>query len=127
MDKFINERAEWAKFYEKELADIEWLRTPKEPEGYRHGWQSYACFIDESKAPFSRNKIMEILQENGVSTRPGTHAVHMLGFYANKYNIKPEDYPGAKAANNYSMAIPLHNLMTKEDYEYVVAVIKSIA
>jgi dTDP-4-amino-4,6-dideoxygalactose transaminase len=69
---------------------------------------------------------MEILQQNGVSTRPGTHAVHMLDFYANKYNLKPEDYPGAQASNDYSMAIPLHNLMTAEDYQYVVQVIKSI-
>ncbi len=126
LDKFIDERNEWAAFYERELADVEWLRTPKAPEGYKHGWQSYACFVDESKSPYPRNKIMEILQENGISTRPGTHAVHMLGFYAKKYNIKPEDYPGAQAANDYSMSIPLHNLMTKEDYEYIVAVIKSL-
>jgi dTDP-4-amino-4,6-dideoxygalactose transaminase len=50
----------------------------------------------------------------------------MLDFYANKYNLKPEDYPGAQASNDYSMAIPLHNLMTAEDYQYVVQVIKSI-
>lgn len=126
LDKFIDERQVWADFYEKELADVAWLRTPKAPEGYKNGWQSYPCFVDESKAPHSRNEIMEILQQNGVSTRPGTHAVHMLDFYANKYNIKPEDYPGAQASNDFSMAIPLHNQMTEEDYQYVVDVIKSI-
>ena len=126
LDKFIEDRQYWAHYYQKELAEIEWLRTPLEPKGYKNGWQSYPCFVEEKKAPYSRNKIMEILQHNGISTRPGTHAVHMLNFYAKKYNIKPEDYPGAKAANNLSMAIPLHNLMTKEDYEYVVDMIKSI-
>ena len=126
LDKFIDEREEWTKFYEKELREVKWLRTPNAPEGYKHGWQSYPCFVDESKAPHSRNEIMEILKQNGVATRPGTHAVHMLGFYAKKYNIKPEDYPGAQAANDYSMSIPLHNLMTKEDYKYVIEIIKSI-
>ena len=126
LDKFIDERQAWADYYAKELADVEWLRTPAVIDGYKNGWQSYPCFVDESKSPYSRNEIMEILQQSGVSTRPGTHAVHMLDFYAKKYNIKPEDYPGAQASNDYSMAIPLHNLMTEEDYQYVVQVIKSI-
>ncbi len=126
LDKFIDERNEWTKYYQRELAEVEWLRTPNAPEGYKHGWQSYPCFVDESKAPHSRNDIMEILQKHGIATRPGTHAVHMLDFYAKKYDIKPEDFPGAQACNDFSMAIPLHNLMTREDYEYVVAVIKTI-
>jgi len=41
-------------------------------------------------------------------------------------NIEPNDFSGAKAANDYSMAIPLHNRMVKDDYEYVVAKIKSL-
>lgn len=126
LDKFIDERQVWADYYAKELADVAWLRTPATPEGYKNGWQSYPCFVDESQSPMSRNDIMEYLQQNGISTRPGTHAVHMLNFYAQKYGIKPEDYPGAQAANDYSMAIPLHNNMSAEDYEYVVAVLKSI-
>jgi dTDP-4-amino-4,6-dideoxygalactose transaminase len=50
----------------------------------------------------------------------------MLGYYASKYNLKPEDFPGARAANDNSMSIPLHNRMTAEDYEYVTKVIKGI-
>ena len=126
LDKFIDERQVWADYYAKELASIEWLRTPATPEGYKNGWQSYPCFVDESKSPMSRNEIMEYLQQNGISTRPGTHAVHMLNFYAQKYGIKPEDYPGAQAANDYSMAIPLHNNMSLADFEYIVHHLKSI-
>ncbi|MEE9372605.1 MAG: DegT/DnrJ/EryC1/StrS family aminotransferase [Saprospiraceae bacterium] len=126
LDQFINERNEASKFYKSELSEVEWLTTPFAPEGYRHGWQSYPCLVDESLAPHSRNDIMELLQQNGISTRPGTHAVHMLDFYANKYGIQPCDYPGARIANDFSMSIPLHNLMIDEDYKYVVETIKSI-
>ncbi len=69
---------------------------------------------------------MQILEEKGISTRPGTHAVHMLGYYANKYDISADDFPEAKMANDLSMAIPLHNRMSSEDYEYVVQQLKSI-
>lgn len=126
LDQFINEREEWVQYYRKELADIEWLSLPEFSSDYKHGWQSFVTLVDESKAPFTRNEIMEKLQEMGISTRPGTHAVHMLNFYAKKYNIKHEDFPGARIANDHSMAIPLHNRMVKEDYEYVVHSIKKL-
>ena len=127
LDKFINEREKWAAYYDQELSSIPWLRTPKfDKKNYKHGWQSYVTFVDPKTSPISRNDLMEFLQQHGISTRPGTHAVHMLGFYANKYNIKPEDFPGAQAANDHSMSIPLHNRMSKEDYEYIVAILKMI-
>jgi perosamine synthetase len=126
LDVFIDEREQWAKFYNEQLKDIVWIRTPEVKEGYKHGWQSYVVYIDETKSPLKRNEIMEKLQQMGISTRPGTHAPHMLGYYAEKYNIKPDDFPGARDCNNYSMSIPLFNKMTKEDYEYVVYALKSI-
>lgn len=126
LDSFIQERAKWADFYKKELADITWLKLPNFPKEFHHGWQSFVTLVDESLAPCSRNDIMEQLQAKGISTRPGTHAVHMLGFYANLLSIAPEDFPGAQIANDKSISIPLHNQMTREDFEYVVYCLKNI-
>ena len=124
--EFIAERAKWAQFYREQLNGINWLRLPEEPENGRHGWQSFVTYVDPEKAPKSRNEIMEFLQQKGVSTRPGTHAVHMLGIYKQKYGFSRDDFPGARDCNDYTMAIPLHNRMTMEDYEYVVAALKEI-
>ncbi len=126
LDTFINERQKWAEYYTKELASIDWLNTPFIPEGYKHGWQSFVLFVDEKKAPMKRNDLMELLQQKGISTRPGTHAVHMLGFYAKTFNIAPQDFPGAFKANEFSMSLPLHNKMTSEDYKYIVDILKEI-
>ena len=126
LDSFIQERAKWADFYKKELAGIPWLQLPNFPKEFYHGWQSFVTLVDESIAPCSRNDIMEQLQAKGISTRPGTHAVHMLGFYANLLSIAPEDYPGAQIANDKSISIPLHNQMTRKDFEYVVYCLKNI-
>jgi perosamine synthetase len=126
LDKFIYERDKWAKFYQDELKEVKWLSTPKVPEGFKHGWQSFVTLVDESIAPHKRNAIMQILLDKGISTRPGTHAVHMLDVYAEMYSLKPEDYPNAKAANNLTIALPLHNRMSDEDYAYIVETIKLI-
>lgn len=126
LDIFIQERDLWANFYKKELGDLSWLRLPDFTKDYHHGWQSFVTMIDESKAPLKRNEIMEKLQQAGIATRPGTHAVHMLDFYKNKFGLKPNDFPGARDANDFSMAIPLHNRMTGEDYQYVVNNLRSL-
>ena len=67
-----------------------------------------------------RNAIMERLQTYGIATRPGTHAVHMLGYYREHFGLEPDDYPGARDCDRNTMAIPLHNRMSEEDYTYVV-------
>jgi dTDP-4-amino-4,6-dideoxygalactose transaminase len=62
---------------------------------------------------------MERLQALGVATRPGTHAVHMLGLYRQRFGFSPDDFPAARDADAYSIALPLHNKMTEDDYRYV--------
>ena len=126
LDKFIQERDKWASFYKNELREISWLASPEFGKEYQHGWQSFVTMIDETKSPLKRNDIMERLQQAGISTRPGTHAVHMLDFYKAKFGLRADDFPGARDCNNFSMAIPLHNRMTAEDYQYVVDVLKGL-
>jgi len=127
LDQFIAERQQWAEFYRKEFKSLEWLRMPVIPENGTHAWQAFVITVDPAKAPMPRNELMEKLQQAGIATRPGTHAVHMLGYYAERYSIKPEDYPCARDCDRNTMAIPLHNRMSEEDYHYVVSIIKSLA
>lgn len=126
LDRFIEERRRWAAYYDKELSGIPWLRTPRVPEGYGHCWQSYVTYVDETQAPLTRNALMEALQERGISTRPGTHAVHTLGYYREVFGTRPEDCPRARDCDRFTMSIPLHNRMTAEDYAYVVEALRSL-
>ncbi len=127
LESFINERQQWADYYRRELADIEWLRMPEQPLNGQHAWQAFTTYVEPSGAPLPRNEIMERLQAAGIATRPGTHAVHMLGYYKDRYGIKPEDFPGAFDCDSNTMAIPLHNRMNEEDYAYVVQCLRQIA
>lgn len=126
LDRFIDERSEWVAYYQQELANIPWLRLPKAMSKSRHGWQAFVTYVDPKTSPLPRNDIMEILQSKGISTRPGTHAVHMLGYYRERFHLKDTDFPSAQDANDNTMAIPLHNRMSSDDYAYVVKSLKEI-
>ena len=127
LDDFLQERERQAHYYSEKLAGLDWLSMPHKPDkNGRHAWQAFVTYVDPEKAPALRNEIMEALQEQGISTRPGTHAVHMLGYYRESFGFSPGDYPAARDCAQNTMAIPLHNKMTKEDYDYVIDIIKSL-
>ncbi len=113
LDRFVDERTKSAAYYAKALSDLPWLTTP---ESGSHAWQAYVCRVDPKLAPASRNDLMDRLHERGVSTRPGTHAVHELGLYRSYAAVCPV----ATALEQETLAIPLHNKMSAADYEYVV-------
>ena len=126
LDRLILERQRWATWYREQLDSIPWLRLPEAPTTGRHVWQAYVTYVDPDKSPYPRNEIMQRLQDMGVSTRPGTHAVHLLGYYRDRMQSHNLNLPGAVLCNDNTMAIPLHNRMSEEDYEYVVSCLRAL-
>jgi dTDP-4-amino-4,6-dideoxygalactose transaminase len=118
LDRFIEERDRGAAWYAEALADLSWLRVPQVPRGYEHAWQAYVTVVDED-APLPRNEIMQRLHDRGVATRPGTHAVTELGVYRRLLGLEPGSFPVAARLERQTMAIPLHNRMTEDDFAYV--------
>lgn len=124
----IIERQRLAKRYDDAFANLPWLKTPAHVNGLEHGYQSYPCLF--SSEPISvesiprinqaRNDWMDRLQKAGISTRPATHAVHMLTFYREKYSLKPSDFPSAWAANDCSISLPLFHGMTEAEQDFVI-------
>ena len=127
LDAYIEQRQRFADIYRRELSGVNWLRLPAEPKTGRHAWQAYVIYVDPAAAPRPRNEIMEYLQARGIATRPGTHAVHMLGYYRERFGLRPQDFPGARACGDNTMAIPLHNRMTADDCAYVVEALKAVS
>jgi perosamine synthetase len=124
----VQERQTLAQRYDQAFAGLSWLRTPVHRQGYEHGYQSYPCLFQpvtitsETVAYVNdkRNSWMDQLQKAGISTRPATHAVHMLTFYRDKYKLKPTDFPNAFAANDCSISLPLFHGMTHAEQDYVI-------
>lgn len=128
----LDERAALAAVYDDALSGLGWLRTPHAGPEYVHGYQSYPCLfqptpvVTASVPPIheARNAWMDRLQKGGVSTRPATHAVHMLSFYREKYRLQMEDFPNAYAADQCSISLPLFNGMTPNEQNHVIETVK---
>lgn len=115
--KIIESRRALAGVYSGILRSIPWIRTPVCPPGYFHTYQSYVCRLRfEGKRPGNigkaRSGLMKHLRDAGISSRPGTHAVHLLGYYQRKYDVKPQDFPNSRTAHHGTIALPLYPGMT---------------
>jgi dTDP-4-amino-4,6-dideoxygalactose transaminase len=124
----VRERQRLAKTYDDAFAGLSWLRRPGHINGFEHGYQSYPCLFSPepiteksiNQINQARNAWMDELQQAGISTRPATHAVHMLTYYREKYSIRPEDYPNAHIANDCSISLPLFHGMTEIEQDFVI-------
>jgi len=68
---------------------------------------------------------MEHLADQGIETRPGTHAVHRLGYYAQKYQLKPEQFPNAVRSEDGTITLPLFPGMREADQERVATALRN--
>jgi perosamine synthetase len=119
--------------YIDELKDIEWLVKPFTDEKYTHGFQSFVCLFQSEKINSGniddvnkkRNEFMDYLFEKGISTRPGTHAVHNLIYYKEKYGFESFSFLNSYIADKCSIAIPIFPALSDEEQDYVISCIKN--
>jgi perosamine synthetase len=124
----LEERSKRAHLYGEMLKPLEWLEVPAVPEGYVHGYQAYVCLFRPEKPALQnveqlhqqRNTLMMRLEEIGIATRQGTHAPVILGYYANKYNLQPKEFPNAYLADRLSLTLPLYPQLTEVEQVFVV-------
>jgi dTDP-4-amino-4,6-dideoxygalactose transaminase len=125
-------RREGARRYDALLRDAEWLRLPFTHPDYVHGYQSYVCLfrpeaarLEACEAAFEqRNAVMAALEAGGIITRQGTHAPPHLHYYADKYGIRPADYPRAYLAERLTITLPLYAGMTPDEAEQVAVALR---
>lgn len=129
LDTIIDEKRRLAKLYNEIISrKLQELTIPVEPEGFFHTYQSYVCMLNLEQLKVNtieegsnmRNQLLLKLERSGISTRQGTHGVHLLGYYKNRFGFKPEDYLEAYACDRLSIALPLYYGLTDEEIEYVV-------
>lgn len=133
IDAILEAKTHKANLYKQLLeAEIPGFVPPAEPAGYRHTYQSYVCMLDyeqfglhgiEEGGDF-RDDLLAALEDRGVSTRQGTHAVHTLHCYVNAYGYRPMDLPEAYACDRLSISLPLYVQMTDEDQLDIVHIIR---
>ena len=107
LDELLAARERIAAGYAERLAALP-VTLPRADDGDRHGWQAYVVQVD------GRDAVLEALRAQGIQCQIGTYALHRLGAYRDQGS-----FPGAEAAYERALALPLHNRLSEAEIDRV--------
>jgi dTDP-4-amino-4,6-dideoxygalactose transaminase len=119
----LADRRASAQRYDQLLGDVDELQTPTAGPVEGHNYQSYVVRVLDGGRE-QRNRIMEQLAAQDIQTRPGTHAVHRLGYYRRKYGLAADDFPNAALCEDTTITLPIFPGMTEDDQAQVVGALE---
>ncbi len=137
-DDILSSREIVAQRYNHAFHANDLIGIPFTEDNIKHSYQSYACIFkpesvtralaskDYNKLSIlsqERNDFMEVLANNGIGTRPVTHAMHTLSYFKEKYSLKSEDFPNAWAANVCGFSLPIFPDLSEEEQKIVIEVV----
>ncbi|HET8998522.1 MAG TPA: DegT/DnrJ/EryC1/StrS family aminotransferase [bacterium] len=109
-----------AEAYRQRLERLPFVQLPAlPPSGDEHAWHLFPIRL-RPNARIGRDRLIETLQERGVSTSVHFIPVHMHSFYRAAMGHRPGDFPNAEQAYASIVSLPFHTLMTEDDVDYVV-------
>jgi dTDP-4-amino-4,6-dideoxygalactose transaminase len=114
LEELLAARERLARGYEERLADLP-LVLPRADDGDRHGLQAYVVQVD------GRDRVMEGLRAEGIQCQIGTYALHRLGAYREQ-----GAFPGADAAYERALALPLHSKLTDGELDRVADALRRL-
>ena len=115
MGNYLERRKRIHKYYQENIKGVRLLET--------NPGSSKLMFTIITKAT-QRDKLLNLIQEEGVGVAVNYRAVQKLDYYSRSIKYKREDLLAAEVIGDGTITLPLYPKMTDGQVEYVVEVIK---
>ncbi|MBI5054797.1 MAG: DegT/DnrJ/EryC1/StrS family aminotransferase [Chloroflexi bacterium] len=117
IDQLLRKRDSVASCYSLRLRSVDGISTPYiSPETTRMSWFVYVVRVDPK---YDRNKVMELLKDRGVPTRPYFSPIHLQKFYCERFGYEGGEFPITEQVAEETMALPFHTNLSGDEVEYV--------
>jgi dTDP-4-amino-4,6-dideoxygalactose transaminase len=123
LGQMVERRRELAARYQQELADIPGIRTIQDPEYGRTNYQSFWVQLPDD-FPISRDNLLRVLADQGISARRGIMAAHAEPAYL---GIPASPLPVTDRMTSSSLILPLFHEMTHDEQDLVISVMRAAA
>jgi dTDP-4-amino-4,6-dideoxygalactose transaminase len=124
---FWKTRQRCATLYARGLASIEAVQVPVVIDKVRHAWHMYVIQLQLDQLRIGRDEFSDRLNAAGIGTGVHYLPVHMHPYYRDTLGYQPKDLPIAAAAYDRILSLPIFPSLTKEDIDYIVTTVRSIA
>jgi dTDP-4-amino-4,6-dideoxygalactose transaminase len=123
LDQMLDRRRYLADCYTQQLTKLGWLLPPQQPSYARSNFQSYMCRLTPD-APVDRDELMQLLLNEGISTRRGIMATHQEPPYYDR--AWTNRLPETERAARETIILPLFHSLTGEEQLYILECIEKV-
>jgi dTDP-4-amino-4,6-dideoxygalactose transaminase len=123
LPQLVARRRELARRYQELLADIPGITMIGDPDYGTTNFQSFWVLLPQD-FPVSRDELMRLLAEAGVSARRGIMAAHTEPAYA---DTSHEPLPVTERLSANSLILPLFHQLSEADQDLSVSVVRAAA
>jgi len=117
--KMRDERQRCAEYYFSNLSDIVSVDLPLFREPYEdHAWHLFPISLNEH-ATVARNRLIELLAEDGIGTSVHYKPLHRMSYYQTKYNLQKKNYPNAERLWRGTLSLPIYPSLTTKQLAYI--------
>jgi len=124
LDKFLNDRHEIAKYYDKNLKHLPITLPYQEPHNYS-SYHLYPIRINKDVASKTQNEVFNFLKKNGIFANLHYAPVHLHPFYK-AMGFKKNDFIEAEQYHREVLTLPIYSGLTKDQLNYIVDVLNKI-
>ena len=117
LEEILTKKRFFAERYTEAFSGIAEVVPPVDTADYRTNYQSYMIRLTD-RAARSRDEIMDLLLEKGISTRRGIMAIHLEPAFLKRFGKC--QLPETEKALRETMILPLYPQMTLEEQDYVI-------
>jgi len=124
IETFLAKREQVAKWYNEQLAGLNWVRPLVVRPYVRKSWFVYVVILSGG---IERDLTMKQLEKYGVPCRAYFTPVHLQPYIKEKYGCIEGELPVTESMARRTIALPFHNNLSKDEVNYVVNALKSAA
>lgn len=126
LERTIEKRKAMADRYRAGFAGIKELTLPNDDPNGRNCWHLYPVLLDLERLGIDRNKVIELLQQENISSNIHYTPVHLFSYAKEYLGYKQGDFPNAEWLGERQLTLPFYNRLSTDDIDDVIAGLRKV-
>lgn len=118
-------RAAIARAYDEAFRDLPLGRFDPPAAGSLHAHHLYTVLVDDA-APVTRDEAADRLAELGVATSVHFRALHLQGYYRDRFGYSRGAFPAAERISDAVLSLPLSPALTDAQVDHVITAVRHV-
>ena len=120
LDRFVERRREIARFYDKALSPVDFIKIPESNSSVDHAYHLYPLQIDFVKTDVIKSELFKKMKEFDINLQVHYIPVHLQPFYQRNYGFKSGDFLVSENFYHQQLSLPIYPDLSNDQISMVV-------